>query len=167
MSTVDDVAHDQMNHLMRVIRSIRNIKQTFDVPWKTEAEVVISVGDGEERRILEEAKEYLVRLAKASSITFAANGEKPEGRAAFEIVSETTVYVPLEKLIDVSKTEEKLMMRLGSKEKEYEKVNAMLSNPDFKNKAPKDKVEKQEAVLEDLDRAISSIKAQLEILQSK
>ena len=167
LSTVDDVAHDQMNHLMRVIRSIRNIKQTFDVPWKTEAEVVISVGDGEERRILEESKEYLVRLAKASSITFAANGEKPEGRAAFEIVSETTVYVPLEKLIDVSKTEEKLMMRLGSKEKEYEKVNAMLSNPDFKNKAPKDKVEKQEAVLEDLDRAISSIKAQLEILQSK
>ncbi|MEZ4533820.1 MAG: hypothetical protein R3D26_02260 [Cyanobacteriota/Melainabacteria group bacterium] len=75
--------------------------------------------------------------------------------------------MPLEKLIDVSKTEEKLMMRLGSKEKEYEKVNAMLSNPDFKNKAPKDKVEKQEAVLEDLDRAISSIKAQLEILQSK
>lgn len=167
LSTIDDAAREEMGHLMRTIRAIRNIKQTFDVPWKTEAEVYLAVGDAKEKAILEAATDYISRLAKASPVHICAKGEKPEGRAAFEIVSDTTVYVPLEKLIDVDKTSEKLTTRLASKEKEQEKVKGMLDNPNFKNKAPKDKVEKQEAILDDLNKQIASINAQIEILKSK
>lgn len=166
MSARDDEAHLQMEHLMKVIRAIRNVKQTFDVSTKVEAEVFLAVSSKRELSILEDNKEYIETLAKAKPINFGDADNKPEGRAAYEMVSDTTVYLPLEKLIDVDKTKTKLTSRLQAKEKEMQKVSSMLENPNFKNKAPADKVQKQEDLLETVNKQISSIKAQLDILES-
>lgn len=164
MSTKDDDAQKKMSHLMQVIRAIRNLKQTFDVPPKIEAEIYLAIGSDEERKVLEDNQDYIKRLARVNPVNFGDAKNKPEGRAAYQIVSDTTIYVPLEKLIDVDKTREKLEKRLTAKEKEHDKVSSMLANPNFKNKAPEDKVKKQEQLLEEVNKQVESIKAQLEIL---
>ena len=165
LSTVDDAASSEMSYLMEIIRAIRNVKQTFDISWSTEAEVYLKVASEDEKRILANNKEYMERLAKAKPVNIVDS--KPDGRAAYEIVSDTTVYVPLEKLIDVDKTKEKLLTRLAAKEKEEAKVSSMLENPNFKNKAPADKVQKQQDLLDDVQKQVASIKAQLAILETK
>jgi len=162
----DHDADDEMDHLMKVVRSVRNLKQTFDVPAKVEAEVFLLVGSEQEKNVLSDNVKYVERLARANPVNFLAGKEQPSGRAAYEIVSETTIYLPLEKLIDVDKTKEKLTGRLSAKEKELEKVAGLLSSPSFKDKAPPDKVEKQEELRADLEKQIESIRAQMAILSA-
>ncbi|MBZ0186306.1 MAG: valine--tRNA ligase [Candidatus Obscuribacterales bacterium] len=163
----DAQSQEKMGHLMRVVRSIRNLKQTFDVSAKTEAEVFLSIDCDKQKELLLENVKYIERLARANPINFIASGTKPEGRAAFEIVGDTTTYLPLEKLIDVAKTEVKLTGRLSAKQKELDKVAGLLASESFKQKAPRDKVEKQEELKADLEKQIESIQAQLAILESK
>src|SRR5262249_8842447 len=129
-------ADTQMSHLMRVIRSIRNIRQTFEVPAKTEAEVLIAVTDDGERKLLENSSDYIKRLATANPVTVGGGNEKPSGKAAFELISATTVFVPLEKLIDVEKTREKLVQRFDAKKKERDRAKDLLENDSFRAKAP-------------------------------
>jgi valyl-tRNA synthetase len=86
--------------------------------------------------------------------------------AACEAVSSVNIYVPLAKLIDVQKSKEKLTQRKQSIEKEVAKVNSQLANPDFKSKAPADKVAKIEAQLADLTRQLESVEAQLTVLEN-
>ena len=82
------------------------------------------------------------------------------------MIADTTVYIPLDKLIDVEKTRDKLNQRIGAKEKERERVKGQLSNESFRARAPKEKVEEQEAALADIEKQIASINAQLDILKS-
>ncbi len=163
----DEQADAQMSHIVRVIRAVRNIRQTFEVPARTEAEVFIAVDDEDERKLVESCADYIKRLANASPVTISGGGEKPSGKAAFELISHSTVHVPLEKLIDVGKTREKLMQRLTAKEKEHARARELLENDSFRSKAPIEKVEQQEAVLADLEKQMTSIKAQLAVLESE
>lgn len=161
----NEEAEAKMSHLIRVIRSTRNIRQTFDVPAKVDAEVLLSVGSGAEKELLNANVDAIKRLARANPLTIGEASQKPTGRAAFEKISETTIYIPLDKLIDVEKTREKLIQRLDAKGREQAKVAGMLNNPSFRDKAPKEKVEEQQSTLTDLDNQIASIEAQLKILE--
>lgn len=160
----DKEADTQMEYLIRVIRSIRNIRQTFDVAAKAEAEAVIAAKNENEKELLSKNVEAIKRLANANPVNIGA--EKPAGKAAFEMIADTTVYIPLDKLIDVEKTRDKLNQRIGAKEKERERVKGQLSNESFRARAPKEKVEEQEAALADIEKQIASINAQLDILKS-
>jgi valyl-tRNA synthetase len=159
-------ADDDMGYLMRVIRSIRNMRQTFDVPARAEAEVLLSVTDAKQKELLTSNLDAIKRLANANPINIGGTEIKPTGKAASEVISETTVFIPLDKLIDIEKSREKLVQRLSAKEKDRDKVKGQLSNESFISRAPKEKVDEQKAVLADVENQIASINAQLEILKS-
>jgi valyl-tRNA synthetase len=162
---IDDDSEIKMEFLIRVIRSIRNIRQTYNVPASAEAEVMIVCQDEEEMKCLAEGADYIERLAKANPLDVSMDCSPPS-MAACEAVSSVNIYVPLAKLIDVQKSKEKLTQRKQSIEKEVAKVNSQLANPDFKSKAPADKVAKIEAQLADLTRQLESVEAQLTVLEN-
>jgi valyl-tRNA synthetase len=135
------------------------------VPASAEAEVMIVCQDEEEMKCLAEGADYIERLAKANPLDVSMDCSPPS-MAACEAVSSVNIYVPLAKLIDVQKSKEKLTQRKQSIEKEVAKVNSQLANPDFKSKAPADKVAKIEAQLADLTRQLESVEAQLTVLEN-
>src|SRR4029450_7770373 len=51
-SFFDDEAEAKMNLLIRAIRAVRNIRQTYNVPASSEAEVIIHCADDQERKTL-------------------------------------------------------------------------------------------------------------------
>ncbi len=160
-------AEARIEHLIRVIRAIRNVRQTFDVPAKLDAEVQIAVQNKVDFEFLSNSAEIIKRLARANPLQVVEGEAKTAGKAAFEIVSSTKVVVPLEKLIDVSKTRDKLKERKEAKAKEFAKVKGMLDNVNFRSKAPKEKVQEQEAILADIENQIASIDAQMKILDAE
>jgi valyl-tRNA synthetase len=162
---IDDDAEEKMEFLMRVIRSIRNIRQTYNVPASAEAEVMIVCQDEDEMKCLADGAMYIERLAKASPLDISMDCSPPS-MAACEAVSSVNIYVPLAKLIDVAKSKDKLNVRKQSIEKEIAKVDSQLANPDFKSKAPADKVAKIEAQLTELTRQLESVHAQLKVLEA-
>jgi len=162
---IDDDADEKMEFLMRVIRSIRNIRQTYNVPASAEAEVMIVCQDEDEMKCLADGANYIERLAKANPLDISMDCSPPS-MAACEAVSSVNIYVPLAKLIDIPKSKEKLNVRKQSIEKELAKANAQLSNPDFKSKAPADKVAKIETQLNELTKQLESVQSQLKVLDA-
>ena len=156
-------SEERMNFLIRVIKSIRNLRQTYNVSASAEAEVIISVNDAKELEALKAGEDYIKRLAKVNPISISSAKASPS-KAAREQVSSATIYIPLANLIDVEKSREKLLQRKQAVEKDITKVEEGLNRPGFKERAPQDKVEAMEKQLLDLKIQIESIQAQLAVL---
>jgi valyl-tRNA synthetase len=159
----DEKADERMAFLMRIIRAIRNLRQTYDVPPSAEAQVILISKSDEETNILKDGEDYIKGIAKANPISLQKDGTLPK-LSAKEIVSSVTVCVPLGGLINIEKSKEKLVARKQSVEKEIEKKRVTLDSPEFRAKAPKDKIEKLDAELADLQNQLDSIKSQLSVL---
>lgn len=160
---IDDESEEKMEFLIRVIRSIRNIRQTYNVPASADAEVMITCQDEDEMQTLATGSEYIERLARVNPLDISMDCRPPQ-MAACEAVSSVNIYVPLAKLIDVGKTKDKLNQRRQALEKEMAKVNQIIGNADFKSKAPPEKVKAIESQKEDLDKQLASIDSQLAVL---
>ncbi len=157
-------SEEKMAFLIRVIRTIRDMRQTFNVPASAEAEVIISAENANELEWLEAGRGYIQRLSnKINPLTLGVSLKAPS-KAAHKKVSSATIYIPLANLIDVEKTKEKLQQRIPPIEKEIAKVKDNLERPGFKERAPKDKVEAMERQLAELIAQLESVKAQLAIL---
>lgn len=160
----DCQAAQDMNYVIRVIRAIRNIRQTYNVAASAQAPCLIECKNAQEEKTLLLAQEYLKRLARVNPLSIAGKVDAPK-QSAYEKVSESTIYVPLNELIDVEKAKAKLTIRHDALAKELAKVTEILSNQDFKKKAPADKVQAIEAQGRDLENQMQSVKAQMKVLE--
>ena len=161
----DAQADEKMQLLIRTIRSIRNIRQTYNVPAATEAEVLISSSDAGEIASFKEGQDYIKRLARVNPLTIDKDCKVP-AQAASEVIGASKIIVPLSALIDLEKSKEKLNLRHESLTKELAKVEVVINNPDFKTRAPKEKVEMIEAQLKDLQDQLASVAGQLKVLET-
>jgi valyl-tRNA synthetase len=162
-SFFDDAAEQEMGLIIKTIRAIRNIRQTYNVPPSTEAEVIIHCADGKEMNCLQAGQNFIARLGRAKPVTISENGKAP-AKAAYEAISQAKIYVPLANLIDLEKTKTKLAQRKSAIEKDLAKVDGVLSNPDFMSKAPADKVETIKAEKGELQMQMASVAAQIAVL---
>ncbi len=160
---IDEEAEEKMAFLIRVIRSIRNIRQTYNVPAASEAEVMIVCRDEDEMKCLVDGSDLIKRLARVNPLDISMDCSPPS-MAACEAVSSVSIYVPLAKLIDIEKSREKLNQRKQAIEKDLAKVQLTISNPNFKAKAPPEKVHTVESQLADLERQLESVESQLKVL---
>ena len=156
-------AEESMNLLMRIIRAIRDIRQTYNVPAASEAEVLLSTADKDELSILEEGQSYIQRLARVNPLTIGLSQSEPK-KAARQKVAGIDIYVPLAKLIDVKKSREKLLLRRQAIEKDIAKVQEGLDRPGFKEKAPAEKVDAMLTQLADLQVQLQNVIEQLAVL---
>jgi valyl-tRNA synthetase len=163
-SYFDESAERDMSLLMRVIRSIRNIRQTYNVPASSEAEAIVHVADERELACLKMGDDYIRRLARVNPLTISSDGNVP-GMAAWEIVSASKVYVPLGNLIDVEKSRVKLEQRRDAIQKDIDRLDQTLSNKDFIDKAPAEKVQDMQSKMSELQASMQSVLAQLKVLE--
>jgi valyl-tRNA synthetase len=85
--------------------------------------------------------------------------------AASAQVAGSKIYVPLGALIDVDKTRTKLVQQQDAVVKEIAKIRQTLDNPDFRKRAPADKVATQEASLQQAEAHLQTIDDQLKLLE--
>ena len=81
------------------------------------------------------------------------------------VVSNAVVYLPLEDLIDREKEIERLTKEQDRLTKEIARCDGMLSNPNFVNKAPADKVDAEKAKLAKYKEMKEKVITQLEQLK--
>jgi valyl-tRNA synthetase len=163
---LDESAEDRMQFLIEVIRAIRNVRQTFNVDAKAQAEVMIACADSAARGILEEGRAYITGdgSAKVQPLTIAESVSPPK-MAASAVAGPASIYVPLGTLIDVDKTRSKLLQQRDASAKEVAKLKQTLDNPDFRKRAPADKVAEQEAALSRVQAQLETLEKQLKLLE--
>jgi valyl-tRNA synthetase len=144
---IDKEAESQMELLMELARSIRNIRAELGVaPGKEIAAFVIS-RNADVTAVLEANKGNLESLTR-TAVTFSA--EPPAEKSLTALVGDIHLYVPVMGLIDVEKETQRLKTELAGIEKELMRVNNKLSNEQFLSRAPAEVVEKEHRIRKEL-----------------
>jgi valyl-tRNA synthetase len=160
----DKDAATDMELLIRTIKAIRNIRQTYNVDTKAHVNAMVACKSEQEMACLVENKEYISQLCRIAELTIAPEVSVPPLTAS-EPVFSSTIYLPLSSLIDAQKSRSKLEQRKQSVHKEAARISEVLESGEFKLKAPQDRVQSMEAQLGQLKRQLESIDSQLKVLE--
>lgn len=147
--------------LIDIIRNVRNIRASLNVPAKTQNKLIVETTDNALKTIVNENKEAIQKLARVSEITI--NTGAPE-QSATAAIGQTQLFVPLEGLIDLDAERARLTTQREKLEKEVSALNGKLSNENFTSKAPdhvvadiREKAQKAESELKTVSDQITAL----------
>lgn len=147
---IDDKAEAEMEPIMAVVSSIRNVRSEVGLPpGKALDEVVLNVKTEEERKNFENYSSYIELLCKAKKVRIGIDSPKPEGSAA-AVGKGVEIFVPLKGVIDPSSERQRLLKEIAKMESDLGLLRRKLSNEDYLAKAPREVVEKDRGKLEAL-----------------
>lgn len=148
---------EEMKLVFETITSLRNVRQSFNIPTSTTVDVEIRA-EGKEKEIFTEIEAYIRRLAKVNNITYAEMNAPTPPKSAAAVVSASKLVVPLADLIDLDaeiKRQEKKLEKLTN---EKNSLEGRMKNEKFVANAPKELVEQTNA-------RIAEISAQQDVIK--
>ena len=135
---------EEMKLVFETITSLRNVRQSFNIPTSATVDVEIRA-EGKEKEIFTEIEAYIRRLAKVNNITYAEMNAQTPPKSAAAVVSASKLVVPLADLIDLDaeiKRQEKKLEKLTN---EKNSLEGRMKNEKFVANAPKELVEQTNA----------------------
>ncbi len=137
----------QMDGLMELIRSIRNIRAEMNVPPAKRISILL-IPDPAFQGIMQDASIYLSRLAGVEKTSITTE-KKDMPKNAVSIVSPVAeVFVPLEELVDMAKERERIQKEIERIKSEIARAETKLNNAAFVQKAPPSIVEEERGKLQ-------------------
>ena len=140
---------EEMKLVFDTITSLRNVRQSFNIPTSATVDVEIRA-EGKEKEIFGEIEPYIHRLAKVNNITYALPEAPTPAQSAAAVVSTSKLIVPLAGLIDLDaeiKRQEKKLEKLTN---EKNSLLGRMKNEKFVANAPKELVEQTNARIEEI-----------------
>ena len=155
-SLVDTNSEKEFDYLREVITAIRNIRGEANVSPSRKIEVMFKTSDATEKAILESNAKILDKLANVEKYAVALDPEtiKIPKLVGYRLALKTEIYIPLNDLVDKEKEIEKLKKDIEKTQKELDRVISKLSNEAFTSKAPKEVIEKENRIKEELETKI-------------
>jgi valyl-tRNA synthetase len=155
-SLVDTNSEKEFDYLREVITAIRNIRGEANVSPSRKIEVIFKTNDATEKAILESNAKILDKLANVEKYAVALDPETIEipKLVGYRLALKTEIYIPLNDLVDKEKEIEKLKKDIEKTQKELDRVVSKLSNEAFTSKAPKEVIEKENRIKEELETKI-------------
>jgi valyl-tRNA synthetase len=139
----DRVAEGRMQTVIDVVRAIRNIRAERGVDPGRYVEAYIST-DGA-LPTLEAARPIVEALARVRPLHLVSNAAAtPKEAVASTVLAEAQIVLPLAGLIDVEGERSRLSAQLRDAENEVRRLEAKLSNEQFRSKAPAEVVAREE-----------------------
>jgi valyl-tRNA synthetase len=152
----------EMAILQDLIVSVRNLRSELKVEQKLKIPIEVYAHDADTRRLIEENRGAVERLANVERITFVDESlaKKPGARSTARF----DVHVLYKRKIDVEAERKRLQKELEQIEKEIAGKERQLGNQQFVAKAPAKVVEDMRKRLEELTVLRDKLKRQLEEL---
>ncbi|PZD94230.1 valine--tRNA ligase [Paenibacillus sambharensis] len=138
----------EMELLMDMIRSVRNIRAEVNVPMSKKVELLVNAAGAEELAILQRNEEFIQRFCGTSKLELGQGISAPD-KAMTAIVTGAELYLPLAGLIDISQEITRLEKELQTLTSEVERVEKKLANEGFVAKAPAKVIEEERAKMKD------------------
>jgi len=154
---------NEVQILMDVISSVRNIRASLNVSPGKEAKLTIR-GDEKKCSILYSNKNYLKRLAKLGEIESGLKVEKPP-QSATAVVKGLELFVPLAGLIDLNKEIERLGKQIQDMEGRLSAVARKLENKNFVERAPENIINHERDKMQKYESDLSKLQQNLKALQ--
>ncbi|MGQ9463554.1 MAG: valine--tRNA ligase [Candidatus Fervidibacter sp.] len=159
----DDEAEQQMAFLIETVRRVRAIRADLGIPT-AKVDIVLACDDERTPVLVNENLWWLQFVGRINTVKFIRSGETVP-QAVSELVDRAEIFVPLTGIVDMGKLKERWQKRLGELERELERVQARLSNPQFIERAPAEIVEAERQRLEELKQQRQVLERRLKVLQ--
>jgi valyl-tRNA synthetase len=139
----DEEAERQVEDVIEIVRAIRNIRSEKQVEPARYIEAYVVTSDG--RAAIEAGAPYIEALARVRPLRVVSDaaGAPSEG-VATAVLPHAKVVVPLAGLLDVAAERSRLEKEIAETEQYLQRIEAKLSNEQFRSKAPANVVAAEE-----------------------
>jgi valyl-tRNA synthetase len=156
---VDIEAETDVQSIMQLVDSIRNIRGEMHIPPGMKSHVMLKTTAPDKLRLLKAHAEYFHSLIPISDLQIAET-VNPGPHSSTAIVGDIEIHIPLpSEIMDAEKT--RLRKEIPKLEKEIEFVENKLNNPQFRDKAPAQVVEKERLRSEQIKIELGKLKEKL------
>ena len=162
---VDPAAEAEMNLLMAVITSVRNLRSEMNIPPATRVPIQFYSANQAALTALGEQVRSLEILAKIDGLAFNPAGDRPQA-AAKAVVQDVEIYLPLAGLIDFAEEDRRLTKEMDKISKDLTTAQRKLANEDFMAKAPAEVVAKEKERVQTLTEKMAKLKSHKEKIKA-
>ena len=156
---VFDVEENTLEKLKDIIVEIRNIRAKMNVHPSKKAELIFVTTSFEKQ--LNESRDFILKLGFGENLRV-QNDKTGIADNAISIVKDgIELYMPFEGLVDIEEEKKRLEAEKKKLEAEVERASKMLANPGFVNKAPKSKIEEEQAKLDKYKEMLKLVEERL------
>lgn len=159
---IDSKIDKQMALAMDVIRAIRNIRAEMSVSHSKTCDAIVIY---KEDKVLKQMEPQIKNLAKVEKLEIVSKLKEKPKQAASAIIESAEIYVPLAGLVDFEKEKQRLEKNIDKVEKGKNEIENRLSNKNFTDKAPKEKVEEAKTRLKQLEEEMKLLSSRLASLK--
>ena len=136
-------AKEKVELIKEAVRATRGIRTDMNVPFNKKAKMYVVSEEEGIREIFEKSKVFFASLSHASEVIIKENRDDIEKDAVSVVLSKAVIYMPFDELVDISKEIEHLKEEQEKLKKEIARVDGMLSNKNFIDKAPEKKINEE------------------------
>ena len=155
---------EEMEGVMDVIRSIRNLRAEMNVP-PARRTAVYMVTPAENAPAFEMAKAYLMKLAGAESVIVQQDKSGIPKGAVNAVCAMGEAFIPLDQLIDIDKEIERVNKEINRMKGEVARAEGKLGNPGFVAKAPEKVINEEKNKLDLAKDMLAKLEHRLAELQ--
>src|SRR5690242_482575 len=163
---IDEAAESEMQAIIELISRVRNIRSEMNIKPGERIPIVVGAPDENLRRVFESAREQIARLVRASEVSVSERLEAPKASARAVLTGGgAELAVPLEGLIDFEQERRRLQREQEKLQAEAAKLEAQLSNPNFVERAPAERVSEVRDRITEIAQQSSQLQQTVENLQ--
>lgn len=139
----------QMELVFETIKSLRNLRQSFNIPVSTKVNIEILAGNSEED-VFRKVEAYIHRMAKVDNIKYVDESHKTLKQSASAVVSNSKIIVPLAGLIDLNEEIKRQSKKLEKLSNEKNSLLARMNNEKFIANAKPELIEQTKNRIEEI-----------------
>ena len=152
---IDPAAEEEIALVQQAVRAVRNTRAQLRIPAAQHLEALVEANG--QRAAIEDEADVIRTMSRVQPLHIvsgddatghSAHGGNPRGVTL--VVTPLIVRLPLEGVVDLDAEGERLRAELADCDKNLERVEKLVSNPNFREKARPDVVENEEARLAEL-----------------
>lgn len=147
--------------IKEAVTAIRNVRTSLQVPPGKKANVYVVSEKEEILDTFRRSESFFSSLAKAEHAMLQRDKAGIGDDAISAVIPGATIYIPFAELVDVEKERARLKKEEERLQKEIARSNGMLGNEKFMSRAPKAKVEEEQAKLEKYRSMMAQVQERL------
>ncbi len=159
VSAIDELAEKEMHAVIDVITKVRNIRAEMNIAGTIKFKVHIAA-DAAFQNVFRANQAQILKLSKAETLLIGDELDVPKASAS-AVTAEARIAIPLEGLIDFAKERERLTNAISKLEEERTRLDSQLSNANFVERAPAEKVSELRDRSVELETQIGTLKENL------
>ncbi|MFM9903985.1 MAG: valine--tRNA ligase [Pyrinomonadaceae bacterium] len=159
---IDERAETEMSAVIEIIKKVRNIRAEMNISTAIKFTVHIAAVEGMQA-VFEANEAQIIKLAKAESLVIGDELDVPRASAK-AVTNDARLAVPLEGLIDFEVERARLTNQITKLTEEKTRLDGQLSNANFVDRAPADKVQELRDRSTELEGQIAALNSNLDVL---